>query len=140
MPDAPQTVTLSDGSVWEYDAACDVSLKEGCWRIVGHDEWCSEAYLSTASIAAMRFVTLTASDHRKIADVLDAGGAAERGEKLYTADQLATWLCKWRDEGTHGGHNDGEHVPCEQCVAHAAILLGAARCASTAPQEGGEKP
>lgn len=63
--------------------------------------------------------------HNDVPERLEAVAASVQGEDAVTtnSDQLATWLCKWRDEGTHGGHNDGEHVPCEQCVAHAEKLL-----------------
>ncbi|HEY2851159.1 MAG TPA: hypothetical protein VGI97_14875 [Gemmatimonadaceae bacterium] len=76
----PRTVTLSDGSVWEYDPVQDVAP----WNCVGiktieagtsgyslHQRWNESARARTPFVRTVA-LNMTAADHRAIADVLDA--------------------------------------------------------------------
>ena len=73
MPDPSEvvqnarTVTLSDGSVWTYHPGC----KHEASGIV-FDLWTSDRCQYAQMLPSVEGFALTASDHRKIADILDA--------------------------------------------------------------------
>ena len=73
-----RTITLSDGSVWEYSPLSDEACRWSRWDHSGISRPCDfvgkEPHLSHGQ-------PLTASDHRAIADILEPRAAASGGER-----------------------------------------------------------
>lgn len=84
-----KTVTLSDGSVWEYGTV-EHPMGDGmAWRYRGPtDEFSRDSVQTQPFLVTARYDGLTASDHRAIADVLAPAPVAGEAGTVITREQV----------------------------------------------------